>query len=389
MSKESAGGPPGPAMIVSYYFPPLNFPRSIRIHYLLRAFERMGRRVVGLTARLENWGVDESLTDLHGAEVVRVHSRLFRFSVRVHLLPHLFLGWLVLPTLRGIVEVHRRRPAYLLGVGLPFNSPIIACVLSKVSGVPLFLELGDPWSMVPDPTHPIRGLKKALVDAIEACVFAQARAVFVTTERVRQDYARAYPDWADRIHIARNGFSGRAVAEAPGVPLPGEGARVLHMGAYYPIRVGLRPLMEAAGALRSEGTEVTFVFVGPFVGERPATGLITLPQQDLRDAIGMMKSADLLLAYGNRGGALIPSKVYWYVGTGRPTLIIVEGRDVMEGELGGLPQVRVVQNDAAAIGAAMRELLSMRGGAAAPARFDWDLLDEDYLRLLDRLAAEG
>lgn len=389
MHLAGSGGPPGPAMIVSYYFPPLNFPRSIRVHFLLRALERMDRRAVGLTARLENWGVDGSLAEMHGAEVVRVQSRLFRARVRVHVLPHLYLGWLALPFARGAAEVHRRRPAYILGVGMPFNSPLIAYLLSKLSGTPMFVELGDPWSMNPDPGRPVRGLTRWLMEAIEGRVFAHARAVFVTTEKVRADYARRYPGCADRIRIARNGFSSEALEEAPSVPLPGSGARVLHMGAYWPMRVGLGPLKEAADSLRSGGKGLTLVFVGAFEGESPDAGLISLPQTGLREAIGMMKSADVLLAYGNRGGALIPSKVYWYLGTGRPMLIIVEGRDVMEEELRGIPQARVVQNDAASIGAALRELLAPRTGAVVPERFDWDRANVEYLELLDSLAGAG
>ena len=379
-----------PVMIVSYYFPPLNFPRSIRIKFLLRTFQRIGKKVICLTAHLDNWGIDKTLTDMHGAEVIKAQSHLFRRSIRIHILPHYYLGWSLVPLLKGLVTARRIHPSYVFGIGMPFNSPVIAYLISKITMRPLIIELGDPWSLNPDPVeHPIGVFNVKIMRMIERAVFTQADAVYVTTDKVLDDYSRLYPSIANRFHISRNGFSSEAMNQALPVPLPGNGIKILFLGAHWTGRISIEPLREAIKILRAQGMEIQALFVGLFDDKLCSEGLIHMENMEFGTALGMMKSADILLTYATVAGSLIPSKTYWYLSTGRPTLIIIDGHDVMEKEFRSFPTMNIIQNNTDEIMLAIRKLIVMKKIDVGPIeRYDLDITMEKYIRNLDSIVEE-
>ena len=145
--------------------------------------------------------------------------------------------------------VATERPDVLYVSAYPYSALVLGALLKRRHGVPLVCELRDPWTMNVEfrPRHPAVA---ALEQRLERWVFDTADRVVVTTDAVRDAYARLYPHLtANRI---RRIYSSYDEGLAPGEPTGPEGPfTIIHFGSLYGPRRAL-PLLRALARLRAE-----------------------------------------------------------------------------------------------------------------------------------------
>ena len=310
---------------------------------------------------------------------------------------------------RAACRAHR--PDVVLVTLSPFEHAAIGFALREEFGVPVVLDLRDPWAL--DGWHTYRHhfawrrSMQAMREALEAAdgvvmnvPGARAAAEAVAPRRGRTDYG-----------VVTNGWEADDFASTPDVP-PGDHLRIRFAGTFVcrfmrdrsllrRMRARLRGrgevidergrsplfLLEAVRRLRREDPRgIGHDFRLEIAGAREAETDQIIAESGCADAVEQrgylphvesarfIAGADALLLpmHGLPTGArarMVPGKLYEYFGTGRPILgLCPEGdaRDWIRRD----PRSRVADpTDPAAIAAALRDLHGMwRSGALAPSR---------------------
>ncbi len=212
------------------------------------------------------------------------------------------------------------------------NSPyIMGHALSRATGLPLVIDMRDPWTL--DPT--IRALKyphtRYIETKLESRVFGRASAIILNTRRAREAYERHYP-WLDpgKLHVIHNAFDPELVDDVH--PDPAPVFTIAHFGHYHRLRsarvflTGLELFMKASG-LGPGG--VRFVNYGEFIPDDLAFArskglgdvVDLLPPIAFRDSPRALRSAHVLLVEQRNALAVqVPGKFYDYLFAERPVL---------------------------------------------------------------------
>jgi hypothetical protein len=101
-----------------------------------------------------------------------------------------------------------------------------------------------------------------------------------------------------------------------------------------------------------------------------------------------MQTAGALLLIGNRGGLQIPSKVYNYLGSGRPILAVVESLDDPVAQLDMGQQGVVVRNEKSALFEGLDRVGELISTSFEPTEaYTWNRISREYERLLSTWCA--
>lgn len=219
----------------------------------------------------------------------------------------------------------RRKPDVVFCSGRPFASFRVAAALSQKLGVPLILDMRDPWSLLEHNT----GWLRTCVRVREAPLLDRADAVIVNTAACAAAYTAEYGARLARKLVAIPNGIGDAVPPPPlstGAPL-----RLLHAGNVY--RRSLTPLLLAIErvearlgrglcAFRQVGTTDADTFDPPLVHRLgPAAQLHPrVPFADLRAHVAWSTVSVVLL--GNDHYLRIPAKFYECLAARRPILFL-------------------------------------------------------------------
>lgn len=123
-------------------------------------------------------------------------------AVKVVPVPDDKLGWALRVT--RYVRAHRDRLtgySVLIATGYPWSTLVIAPHVKRLLGLPLLIDLRDPWSQ-----HPGVRVADWLHRRMERRALQAADAICVISEGMRDMYASLYPDLADRIRVVYNGI---------------------------------------------------------------------------------------------------------------------------------------------------------------------------------------
>lgn len=216
--------------------------------------------------------------------------------------------------------------------GPPFGHFLAGPVLKRRFGIPLVLDLRDPWT-----TSPIRyggrnGWKLKPERRMEARLFQLADRVVLNTHHVRRDYQVLYPhlDLA-KWCVLPNTYDPEDFASVQ--PEKHQQRVFLHAGVSGGIRTA-KWLIAAIGQLRRQGLVApdSFRYVSYGPGGRDeheaaaAAGVRDMVEfrgaRPHQEVLSAMKGADVLVLLVGRGHeASIPSKLYEYLAAGRPVLM--------------------------------------------------------------------
>jgi glycosyltransferase involved in cell wall biosynthesis len=233
-------------------------------------------------------------------------------------------------------ELRRRVASHhvVWSTSYPYSSHLACAAVARRAGVPLVVDLRDPWTLnwVHRRKFPhARWLERRA----EAAVFRAAARVVVTTETLAAQYQALYPALAEKFVALHNCFD-EGVAEVP-APAPLARRTVVHFGNVYgPWSLGT--VFRALAMLRTRRTlapsDLRLVNLGKLSDRDRALArelgvadlVAVLPPEPYAQGLARLRAADLLLLAAwdaPDAGLYLQGKLYDYLLAARP--ILAEG----------------------------------------------------------------
>lgn len=355
-------------LYLSYFYPPNGSVGGVRSHHLSRGLVEHGHRVSVIAATSPASAQDPNRFDTQPPEGLRIHRcgvalgllegarsralgrsnqqpdayqstlvdlarRADSHRVRDAALQLLRSDYLPEPealwnpeALRACLRVSSADPIdVVVCSGRPFASFWVAAAVASLRGVPLVLDLRDPWSLLEHNTGNLR----AYVRAREKILFAAADLVIVNTHAARQAYAAEYGDTLnDKLIALPNGIGDPS---PPGrlPPTPPRELRLLHGGNIY--RRSITPLLQAVARLQACAEPCAFRQVGNIDPDTFDPGAFEslgdtaqlhprVPFDELAAHVAWANVAVVLL--GPDHHLRIPAKLYECLASGRAILFL-------------------------------------------------------------------
>jgi len=250
-------------------------------------------------------------------------------------------GWYA-PAIRQLEQINEKEiPDVILATGGPWTSFLVGCALAKRLKRPLVLDYRDPWNFNPYYSFTSQMLvKKSQRAEAQACRVASH--VIANTEELRDRLIAEYGDIGDRCSWIPNGFdrdvlpAEQPVFEKADVVSISGGYELCHFGTVYGKRTP-RVLLQAISEMFRDGRLKPDAIRLRFVGGWDATDkecerlAVHLEQHGFlrREpaishslCLAEMKRSSVLLVLQPDSPLQVPAKIYEYVATGRPLLLI-------------------------------------------------------------------
>ncbi|MCD0279220.1 glycosyltransferase [Xanthomonas melonis] len=249
-----------------------------------------------------------------------------------------------------------RKPDLILVSHEPAASVRVGMEISRISGIPLVAELGDP---ICAPYTPKRWLRRA--SKLEQEVCEHARAVVVTSEATARLLASRHGQ-AEKYRLIPQGFA-LAALNSVRRSARGAGLHLVYTGRFYPFR---DPSDLVSAVLRVPGCRLTVA--GPALPTSVISSFQQYPdslnyigQLSQSAAVALQLDADMLVSIGNAGMTQVPGKLMEYLGTGRPIFHVQPdemdaGAEIVRREKCGF----VAQDGVASITSALEELSALK-----------------------------
>nr|WP_172302351.1 glycosyltransferase [Pseudenhygromyxa sp. WMMC2535] len=258
---------------------------------------------------------------------------------------HVFGVGHALRAARAALRAHPSCEAIMVNAD-PYAAMLVGARLARESGLPLIHDLRDPWSCC----ELRRGLRpapqRALVDRAERWAVEAAHTVILNTKTACRDYRRHYADLpASRFTAIYNHGDpellrlGQADAEG-GALLDPPRFVVLFMGNFRRFVEGAA-VIQALARVRAAGVgpdQLGLVITGTLPAElreqARAAGVEGMlhdhPFVPVLELGALMDRADLLLSFSHPTAQRIPAKIYDYLVSDRPLLVIADNPELRE-----------------------------------------------------------
>jgi hypothetical protein len=253
------------------------------------------------------------------------------------------------PAVRRLARLQREeRPDAVFATGGPWTALLVGRRLAERFRVPFVADFRDPWTLNPLAVDQFAPWLTRRAKQLEKETCAAASRIIANTDELRRALCAAYPDLAGKCLTITNGFDDDAVGAVMDVRDHTSGTttsgttryagkvELAHFGNVYGARNPM-PLFQASTELLQEGRigpdDLCLRFVGAWdvvdAGcESLARGLEQLgvlrrEEPMSREAcLTEMSRSQCLLALQAEFPLQIPAKIYEYIATGRPIVII-------------------------------------------------------------------
>lgn len=305
------------------------------------------------------------------------------------------------------------RPDVVFATGSPWTALLVGRALARHFQVPFIADFRDPWTRNPFRTYSPSAWRRSR--RLERSVCRAAARVVLNTVELRDQFATDYPDLTDNFVAIPNGFDSTAFAEADQPARALEGVRddpapaldLWHFGTVYGRRSPLALLtaidmLLADGRIRAGSLRVRFV--GRWEGDdhNPATrlarkleglGVVSRePAVPHQTCVALMRRAQALLVLQPDSPLQVPGKIYEYIATGRP-LLVIGGEGATTALVNRHRLGRCCLNQVEPIHRLLAELTSGAGLAPPPAgemdRFDYRRLTGQLAELFAETSCSG
>ena len=306
------------------------------------------------------------------------------------------VSWLPFALPRALVLARRKAFDCVITTSPPQSAHFIGLAVKPLVGA-WIADFRDGWTFdASRPAWPLR-LQRNLDAAFERHVVTKATSVVAVTRPIADDFrARLGID----AHVVTNGFD-------PEQPIGVTDARLSadHHSLVYTGRMGWvgrspRALLDAAIELRQQAPEIArrleIVFAGPLTSDEEALtrhpqlhGMVrSVGWLDHQDAVALQQAADslLVLTGGWSSRSVATGKLYEYLATGKPILVLGEhteaARIVSELRAG----LVAPSSDSKAICAALRQLVETSSAQrGSPQVGSADIEQYSYAHLAEQL----
>ncbi len=320
-------------------------------------------------------------------------------------------GWQMPAVRQAQSTVERDVPDVILATGGPWTSFLIGDTLAKHFNCPLVLDYRDPWNCNPYYSFSSDVLTRKSRTA-EARVCQAASHVIANTEELRERLVAEYGNLRDRCTWIPNGFDREVLTPEQISPSPMDtsstslGYELCHFGTVYGKRTP-RVLLQAVWELFQNGQLQPETIRLRFVGgwdttdhdcERYAVDLEKQgflrrePPISHAACLREMQRSSVLLVLQPDSPLQVPAKIYEYVATGRPLLLIGgEGATanlVARHALGISSVNEVTRIKALLIELATGKQKLLPPDVACVNRFDYRSLTKELAAVLDRVDRE-
>jgi hypothetical protein len=295
---------------------------------------------------------------------------------------------------KRIVRRWPNRPDLVLAIGYPFSPAVEAARTLGARGVPIVVDMSDPWVLTAEaPAMGRIGLWRAR--RAEERLWSVAAGAILTTHRQERALTSLFPQL--QTLVRPNGYQPVADDEAQVTfrRQPGE-LRIGHFGNLYYPRVGLAPFLARLGesglwdsiVFEQFGNDWNRTLDGVPAGVRVRMHA-PLPWERVRD---LSREFDVALVVGNVDPAQMPSKVIEYLTLAIPRLALVAppGVDAITDYVADKPGWLTVRADDPDVARAVHAHLERRWTTrqlAPPPEDSWPAVAREIVDFLPRFLA--
>ena len=245
------------------------------------------------------------------------------------------MGWIIPGTLGGLSAFSRYRFDAIFSTGRPWTALVIGVLLRRLTGKPLIVDFRDPWM-----TNPFRldysPMRNRIESWLERVVIEQANVVVANTHELQEEFVKRFPmQPSEKFMTLLNGFDAEDFGRVF-EPAGRSSSRVFtmtHTGFLY----GKRDPMNFLEALRLcleqqriARDKVRVLLIGS--AELPYSLSDYLRVSGLADVVSLqghvpyqqsldyLQQSDVLLLLQPGTKTQVPSKLFDYIGVGKPIL---------------------------------------------------------------------
>ena len=398
-------------LLISYYFPPIGGPRSLRWHSFSKYLVQNGFNVDVITINPDpmNNSYDRSFCEqdlamigvyraypgpirkfisghfpvgevLNDSGKTRSLKKVFRQEmkffynkvVKQFFIPDMTAEWLPWGIKKVLGLVRKKEYDMVISSATPFTDHILGFFFKKIAKIPLIVDYGDPWVF-----NPFFPKWRYLFDSwIEGRILKNAERIIVNADTAVNGFISHYPFLPkDKFSVIYQGYDEGSYGRA--MPEKGRIFRIVYTGVFYKNIREPYVFFEAISRLKDIDLEVVIAgeVMPEFKDAAENAGLdkkiIFLGYQPHSRAVSLQKGADLLLFFSNNSPYQLPGKIFEYMGSLRPMLCVKCREDdsaafmVKEKNRGF-----VVSNNAGEIASAVTEAYNLWKNGNLQDRFD-------------------
>ena len=307
--------------------------------------------------------------------------------------------------------IRTKRVSAIFSSYSPASNHLLAYWLKRSTGIPWIADFRDLWT--DDARYPVGSRVRPAVDRwLERRFVRAANAVTATTEVQRDRLAEKVPDQPEKFHVISNGVDFDDIDRAARLPTRRDANgsrktfRLVFAGQFqstsvsddYFSGIGRFLTGDAERAKRFEFRIVGLVSAAlRKAAERHGVEIATTGYVSHIEAVREMMDADVLLLpvpLGTNAAWCVPSKIFEYLATERPILLVGSDTAMVSRIVTGIRDTPVTPCNAEAIAEAIQALwthhlngdLSARTTRDALAPFDRNALTGQLADLLDEIA---
>lgn len=319
--------------------------------------------------------------------------KVFENKLRAIFIPDEAISWLPFVIAKGRRLMEENRHDAIISSGFPFTCHIAGSFLKRISqGKPWIADYGDPWAY--NPTFLLPKWRSFIDKKIESKVLKAANRIIVTTDKTKEHYLNLYHFLKPQdIEVITQGFSHEELKWIS--PETTDKFRIVYTGIFYKTREPF-VFFDALSSLKDIWKDLEVIIAGDMPNDEyrqyaENKGLSEIVRfigfVPRKRALSLQKGASLLLLIGNGGGIQVPGKVYEYIASRRPILLIkMDSRDIASAVIERFKRGICIENDPQKVSESIVYLYNLWKNKRLDGEFNLEGVDEfSWDRLAKRL----